>query len=254
MDSPSRKHLESRLNELEHFVKVAPDLQYKADQTAKDKDEFARPDQEARWKVISQAITAFRQEQSQINDILNKGKCTLGSVFAASGLKEQPPATTRTLPSTLDWALITPKNREPGPNTIPPNPFPSAVQSLFFEEGSISPNTDLFKVGYTSGFRHGQYGGLAECRVATCVSDVGRVEKITVTFEHTILARRPTDLIAQPGDSGALVFNLIGGVVGLLFGVAGDGERGLFTHSRDLLESMREVTGVKEIRLRGGWG
>ena len=66
-------------------------------------------------------------------------------------------------------------------------------------------------------------------------------------MEHTICDYRGRRF-SEHGDSGSLVFNMDGLVVGLLFGGAQSLHRSYFTHIDELYEDIRAVTGM-EVRL-----
>lgn len=72
-------------------------------------------------------------------------------------------------------------------------------------------------------------------------------------WEYAFVAgsRSLTGHVVGAGDSGALVFDLSGCVVGLLFGGSFAGDVGYFTHILDLVEHIKMVTGVVDVRLRG---
>lgn len=68
------------------------------------------------------------------------------------------------------------------------------------------------------------------------------------TWEHAVVGNRDIPF-CQPGDSGALVTDEFGIVVGLLpEGVEGTSVSYL-THSSDLVERIKEVTGAVDVRV-----
>ena len=56
---------------------------------------------------------------------------------------------------------------------------------------------------------------------------------------------------SEKGDSGSFVLNNVGRVVGLLFGGCGVKNVSYFTHAKDLIADIKEVTGAKAVRLVG---
>lgn len=62
---------------------------------------------------------------------------------------------------------------------------------------------------------------------------------------------RTGDKAIEEGDSGSLVFDDIGGVLGMIFGGSGHYDLGYFTATRDLLADIQLITGLKDVRLCG---
>ena len=112
-----------------------------------------------------------------------------------------------------------------------------------------------FKVGRATGTTNGTYGNLKSCRIATRTVDGN--EEYVPTFEHVMLAddkeliRQGTHVVAQ-GDSGSLVFDKTGSVLGIIFGGNGTENIGYFTATRDLISDIKHITGAQEIRIHGG--
>lgn len=105
----------------------------------------------------------------------------------------------------------------------------------------------LIKSGRSTRVTEGIYGGLRPIRITNERGPNG--EEFTLeTEEHSVT---PSDggPFAEPGDSGSLVFNSGGDVVGIL--VAG-GMRvnvAYFQHIKDVFEDIKDVTGAMDIRL-----
>lgn len=114
--------------------------------------------------------------------------------------------------------------------------------------GSRLPATDekLFKIGRATGYTDGTYGNLDICHIATKTVN-GKKEDVP-TWEHVLLGIKDGD----PGDSGSLVFDEVGVVLGMIFGENGKGNLGYFTATRDLIADIKRITGVQEIRLHDG--
>ena len=114
---------------------------------------------------------------------------------------------------------------------------------------AINPNELLGKVGYVSERTDGYYGGLLQAEIATRV--VNGKEKKYPTWNHVITCALTKPQVVKPGDSGSLIFTQqTGEVVGMCVGGSSRGDIGYFTHIGDILDNIREVSGVSEIRLR----
>lgn len=124
--------------------------------------------------------------------------------------------------------------------------------SKLSEFGSRLPALDeeLFKTGRATGHTNATYGNLAICHIAT--KTVNGKEEYVPTWEHVLLSIRGGDPIVDSGDSGSLVFDSIGVVLGMIFGGNGQCNLGYFTATRDLLSDIKHITGVQEIRIQDG--
>ncbi|KAM0243127.1 hypothetical protein ACHAP5_006917 [Fusarium lateritium] len=154
-------------------------------------------------------------------------KNILGKVYAASGYNKKTDENGR-----LDWALIKVNKARIGTNELPKeeawlripsllHPFLTFGAQLQPQTQSISlghPNrcTGGFKLGTTTGATCGQFHEfkssvslLADRHLGTIISD-------EYVFQYG--ASKPGELFAGPGDSGSVVFDDFGGVIGLLFG------------------------------------
>ncbi|KAK1142576.1 hypothetical protein N8T08_007552 [Aspergillus melleus] len=103
---------------------------------------------------------------------------------------------------------------------------------------------ELYKCGRKTGYTSGKYNGLDTCRLSRRIVDGKEVEVITI--EHTITGNPFSDI----GDSGALVFDRIGGVVGLIFRGHRQSPIIFFTHFIDLFEDIKASTGAKDVRIK----
>lgn len=70
-----------------------------------------------------------------------------------------------------------------------------------------------------------------------------------VTMEHAVHGRG--GLVSDKGDSGSLVLNNAGQVVGLLVGGCAMKNTSYFTHAADLIADIKEVTGAKSVKPMG---
>lgn len=114
----------------------------------------------------------------------------------------------------------------------------------------------LFKVGRSTGTTHGEYGNLKTCKIAVTI--VNGEEELIPTWEHVLLRGESEnqvlggDRVVESGDSGSLVFNKSGFVLGIIFGGNSDENLGYFTATRDLIADIKHITGVQEIRIHKG--
>lgn len=92
----------------------------------------------------------------------------------------------------------------------------------------------------------GKYGGLRPIQIAKGKGLNGE-EVIIETREHSVVPY--SGLFAEPGDSGSLVFNPDGIVVGMLVAGATRIDAVFFQHILDVFEDIKDVTGAVDVRL-----
>lgn len=103
-------------------------------------------------------------------------------------------------------------------------------------------NEILYKNGRMTGYTSGRWNGVATCNITTRIVDG---KEITVkTKEHTICAE-DGKRFSEEGDSGSLVFNMLGQVIGLLFGGTQQYPISYFSHIDDVYRDITAVTGAK---------
>lgn len=74
----------------------------------------------------------------------------------------------------------------------------------------------LAKIGYVTGFTQGRYSGLRSVTISTKIVNGKQVE--VRTMEHVMTSGSFDTPIVKEGDSGSLVFDSVGVVVGMCFG------------------------------------
>ncbi|KAL2852085.1 hypothetical protein BJY01DRAFT_244698 [Aspergillus pseudoustus] len=238
----------ARVNE--EITKIEKNKKYKMVQQLKAQDEFIMPQDETTWAGHRKRLGELEEERKLLADFVKNKLYVFGSVFAASGLREVISTTDSSTMSIRNWALVQPKgHRAVGINgvTAPPRTL-SFSQLRDFTESLPDHGDDLFKVGRATGFTKGKYHGLRSCTVAKRF--VNGLEQEFKTWEHVVSA--PGDIFLFPGDSGSLVFNMDGEVVGMLFGGTWCGGVAYFTSTKDLLHDIRKLTGLKDIHIVGG--
>lgn len=74
-------------------------------------------------------------------------------------------------------------------------------------------------------------------------------QKVTRTaWEHAVT--KSPGAFLELGDSGSLLFNVSGDVLGILFGASEKGDIAYFTATGDLLQDIRSITGALEVRMK----
>ncbi|KAL2830833.1 hypothetical protein BDW59DRAFT_158273 [Aspergillus cavernicola] len=251
IDSPSfcdmNKGVESIAAEIE---RLKSDSVYRQVEELKAKDEIVLPHLERSWEYISKSIIQQQNEHHDMRDFFNSNTYRLGTVFAASGLREAKSTDNPKKLSIRDWALVQPATpRSAGNNMVMLSPFqnPRGLSQLHgFHTGLPNIDEKLFKIGCATGYTHGVYGNLKSCLIVTKLSDGKKVD--IETFEHVVI--QPGHTVVKEGDSGSLIFASNGLVLGMIFGGSGNNDLGYFTPTRDLLVDIKYVTGAKDIRLR----
>ncbi|PLB52042.1 hypothetical protein P170DRAFT_506937 [Aspergillus steynii IBT 23096] len=230
MDSPSRSEIKRGTGFLtgleEHYTKSPT---YQRVQKAKREDDLVLPYEEKAWKESQTQLKAYRDEKEALEQFIKKGYLYLGHVMVASGLQERPKKL-ESLPSIVDWAFIRPLDRSVGTND------------------ELLANEELSKIGSVAGLTRGSYNGLKTAIIRTKIIN-GQEDNVTA-WAHTITSGSLETGVAKAGDSGFLIFDALNGVVGMCFGGAYAGDILYFTHTSDLIESIREVSGATQVRLR----
>lgn len=189
-----------------------------------EKEKARRPDgvQQKRLEAEYQAKKRFFDE----------GKHKFGQLWAASGFMRFSPAGHR-----MDWALIAPPADRIGANSLPNDatwdqwerdsdrpstankhsrlrgPSPKATLTL------TKQDTLMFKMGARSGPTAAQY---SKCKGCLGISESTYISDNRKTDEHYFVPCQPRESenelsLAVSGDSGAVVYDDEGKVVGLLF-------------------------------------
>ena len=124
---------------------------------------------------------------------------------------------------------------------------PTTITKLTNLPPSKPISNRLYKNGRRTGYTEGSYNRLSECLIA----EVTNGDEVTheATMEHCVTVGYADGPFSLAGDSGALVFNVFGQVVGLLFGGAEQHSRSYFTHVDDLFGDIKEKVGATDIRI-----
>ncbi|RDW81280.1 uncharacterized protein DSM5745_04837 [Aspergillus mulundensis] len=251
VDSPSKRDIDSAIDRLTTIIKQNESHRvYRQVEELRANDELVVPYLEKLRQRLATTIAECRRGRNEIREFAQRHPgLKLGTVFAASGLREAPSVDDPQKFSIRDWALVkVGPRRVPGNNKVTiPTDGPRGFDQLT-DFGMELPEMDepLYKMGRATGYTEGKYGNLTTCRIATRFVNGERVT--FPTWEHVIL--RPGRVAFKASDAGSLIFDRGGLVQGMLFGGAGNGAIGYFTAAQDLLADIRHVTGVQEIRLR----
>lgn len=104
----------------------------------------------------------------------------------------------------------------------------------------------MYKIGRVSGFTRGRYGVLQSCFLTNETKDGHTASR--QTWEHVVT--QPSGAFLELGDSGSLLFDATGDVLGMLFGASYKGDISYFTATADLLQDIKSITGALEVRLK----
>ncbi|KAI9373268.1 hypothetical protein BJX61DRAFT_552323 [Aspergillus egyptiacus] len=250
MDSPSYGSLEKGIDELAaEITSCENDEQYKKVEKIKAADGFVIPRDEADWKFVTRDLKTLNEKIRTVKDFVDDKRYVLGSVVALSGLREVPCSNDPNQLSIRDWALIQPrKERAGGRNVVKEKMGLLDLAELsYFTTSRPKLGEKLYKVGRAIGLTAGLYSGLKVCHVAK--QEVGGKEIDIPTFEHAFAI--PQGHLVERGDSGSLIFDRQGRVYGMLFGGNFLNNIGYFTHTADLIDDIKRVTGASDVRLVG---
>ncbi|KAK2757959.1 hypothetical protein FQN54_004365 [Arachnomyces sp. PD_36] len=216
-----------------------------------DNEEFVIPREQRWFDRHTAALDAELKLKNRAERFFSSGDNYFGTVFAASGFGKA----TNNPPSQLDWALIEVEPSRSGPNRIPPSGTVSSGFYTFTDDRLQSPpekalhaDEILYKLGRTTGFTAGRYDGLRSIQLHTYQKDSSGNKIMEETYEHTIVGE-PGKLFSDRGDSGAIIFDITCGSIGLLFGGNADTKASYFTPFPQLFEDVKRITGAKKIRI-----
>ena len=180
----------------------------------------------------------FKNQLAQVNDLIkNSAK---GKVIAASGLRVSQQN------HKLDWALVQDvanysSKLKPIPESlVQPDDLPSGYNlnqdSIIRNVGFLELDDWVAKLGRTSGWTTGTVNNMKRTWIWP---EGGRV-----TEEIEVMGLSQD--FAEPGDSGSLVHNKDGALVGLLFAkdtYANDFDSGIVSRIQDVMDDIKRMTG-----------
>ncbi|WXC67436.1 hypothetical protein SNK03_013229 [Fusarium graminearum] len=232
--SPSRTRHNFTLGYLKNSIKednqVIEDLKVKL-QTAKSNRSTQKT-----IDRLQESTQKARSQGQQKDAFFNDGKHVLGTLFAASGYKRR--ASHGSFKMRLDWALINVHGNRQGPNILPSGeawerkypgrhlaqPTRTFDESLQRQSNPFGPgfNSLVFKVGGTTGLTIGKYHRTKSS--CTMAEDAHVKRFMAKDYESTEYVVQPVLMdsdgqlkFCAHGDSGSVVFDRDGGVLGLFF-------------------------------------
>lgn len=129
---------------------------------------------------------------------------------------------------------------------LQPARFPFGVDQIIHDSFPIREYENVYKCGRATEYTRGEYSGVRHALISKHIVDNREVQRIT--FEHTVTSA-PRDPFSLPGDSGALVFNQVCRVLGMVIGAAEMGGFTFITHIDDLFMDIKATTGAAMVRL-----
>lgn len=109
VDSPSYRDIKTKLDLLASEIEMSKSRkEYQEVEKLNAEDKFVMPFLESTWRDISAAINRRQKERHTIKKFLhdNENGSRLGTVFAASGLREVTSTDNPNFLSIRDWALV----------------------------------------------------------------------------------------------------------------------------------------------------
>ncbi|KAJ9208251.1 hypothetical protein DTO021D3_1049 [Paecilomyces variotii] len=263
VDQPTEKDITRDLeNQRNSVTEILNDATYRRIKNDLDANNFVIPPPDMRrYEVSVRRKEEYEKRIQRIQQFMSQNEHELGHVFSASGYRHEPVTTIKhsSLTTYLDWALIQVRPQRaftanevlaygtPVIN-LPMDPGASSLILSSSWAGPIPHGAPLFKAGRTTGYSVGEYNGLHSAVIARkFVNGKWETHK---TLEHSVCGRHG-DWFSQEGDSGALIFDNRGDVVGMLFG--GNMLRSIsyFTHIVDLFNDIKKMTGATKVRIFG---
>ncbi|KAM4066597.1 hypothetical protein HRG_000678 [Hirsutella rhossiliensis] len=221
-----------------------------------------------------QDITGLHHERTQLRRqhlaFFDGGHHHLGEPWAGSGLAARTTGVTR--PRRLDWALVEVEASRQASNQLPArdfwmqawsgvdastNPFTLHGKPLRQATAAEALNTwksgqTAYKIGAVSGVTVGVYN---EYR-SVIFMDHDRHLSPSPSYEHSFLGTDGMGPFATPGDSGAVVFNEHGQVVGVVFSggnpqQTAKGSYALVTPIEDVFRHIKDLSQnrIRDVRI-----
>lgn len=113
MDSPTQRDIQGGISGLDDLVSSVENTVYYQEVSraiAIEEGEYVTGPQMALWKKHNKQIRRLNEDKECMRGYLDKGRHRLGTVFAASGLREEVTPSVKPnptlLPTVRDWALI----------------------------------------------------------------------------------------------------------------------------------------------------
>lgn len=112
--------------------------------------------------------------------------------------------------------------------------------------GIVLPDEkNLFRQGCKTGVTWGKYSNLA-----TTVFTATKSGELRTTDEHSVVYDIKHDFF-KPGDSGSLIYDERGRIVGMAFGGQMSGQIVVFTHIDNLIADVKDQTGAERVVFYG---
>ncbi|OJJ44552.1 hypothetical protein ASPZODRAFT_134633 [Penicilliopsis zonata CBS 506.65] len=220
------------------------DKESQAIEQALEQGEFVLPFEQKALDIRKLVVEKLEARKMKVETFLSSTDKDLGPVFAGSGYQVfRESVTMKSVEKTiLDWALVEIVQARKSQN----NTFSFAPDLLVSDVHTGRPAElgTLCKSGRTTKHTKGQCAKLRQAKIARY--RINGMEEIKATLEHSV-----TGDFSEPGDSGSIVLDGAGRVVGLLFGGCQNKTASYFTHVRDLVKDIREVTGASGVRIMG---
>ncbi|RAK72859.1 uncharacterized protein BO72DRAFT_489396 [Aspergillus fijiensis CBS 313.89] len=215
------------------------------------------------WTYLNNTLTKIRAERAQIRKYQDNKNYEFGTVVAASGLKarqQEPSSSEVSSPSVfLDWALVGMRaDRRLGENKSPCSSEDfldpvSEVVGVWYLEKRLQPGQSLWTIGHSTAKTEGRYNGLRTAWIThtTASNSEARGEPLAHYVHSMYNSYNSYNGVMLWGDSGSMVFDRDGYVVGMCFEGNAHGDTAYFMRWEDLWEDILLKSGAKDIRFLG---
>ncbi|RAL04826.1 uncharacterized protein BO80DRAFT_483291 [Aspergillus ibericus CBS 121593] len=189
------------------------------------------------------------EKQTERQRFLDENRHHLGAVGAGSGLyrTRERGINEESKPGMLDWALIEVVQERDGLNQAyeysneERTPFRTVCNT------ALPPNTPIHNTGRKTGGSSAPSSPIAQVLISRA-RDMHGQPVTQRTYEHSVPNHsRPP--FAIPGDAGSMVVAPDGSVLGMLVGGYVRKETVYYSHIKDVLDDIKEVTGAVKVRL-----
>ncbi|KAE8163749.1 hypothetical protein BDV40DRAFT_287471 [Aspergillus tamarii] len=198
-----------------------------------------------KWGDLKKSLGDLENHLTELEAYKRAGSYEFGEVWADSG------DDTRKTTTIMDWALL-----KPHPNRAYPSNQFASFSSLgerapmprigHIKAGIVLPDEkNLFKQGCKTGVTWGKYSNLA-----TTVFTATKSGELRTIDEHSVVYDIKHDFF-KPGDSGSLIYDERGRIVGMAFGGQMTGQIVVFTHIDNLIADVKDQTGAERVVFYG---
>ncbi|PYI19866.1 hypothetical protein BO99DRAFT_131321 [Aspergillus violaceofuscus CBS 115571] len=238
VDSPGLYEITMKMKSLDDLAReYENNMRYKQARPAQAKNEPVSPADLRFWTRFNDTLTWIKAERGQLQKYLDNKSYEFGAVVATSGLtsRQQEPRF----------------SQSPCPSKGVLDPPAELVGSWYLGD-QLKPGQSLYTIGHSKAKTRRTYNGLRTAWIThTTVGHSEERGEPLVHYVHSMYYLYKWVMMMLWGDSGSMVFDGGGYVVGMCFEGNAHGDTAYFMYWEDLWEDILKKSGAKDIRFLG---